>query len=98
MQKLYNKLFIFRKPCINNNPIGLIIERLHSYTITNMYKIKDFIYTSKNLFKKLIEQNQYPTIINNAINKFTKKHQTNFSIINKTINQLLKQCMENIKK
>jgi hypothetical protein len=102
--KTYNKTDKFTITAINfphynsNTPItihiGSIIGRLHSYTITNTYLLKDFLFTAKKLFTKLSKQNQYPPyIINRAIDKFTQRHKTNYPISAKKLNELLKQCM-----
>jgi hypothetical protein len=106
--KTYNKIDKFPIKAINFSHyhshtsssifIRSIIGKLHSYTITNTYKLKDFIITANKLFNKLISHNLYPTnIIKIAINKFTHKHHTNYPIKAQKLNKLLSQCMGNIK-
>ena len=103
----YNKTDKFPIQAINfphytsNTPksihIGSIIGRLHSYSTTNIYLLKDFLQTTKKLFTKLQTQNQYPTsLIKIAIKKFTKKHHTNYPIPPTHLYKLLEKCMGSI--
>lgn len=105
--KTYNKTDKFTIKAINfphytsNTPqtimTGSIIGRLHSYTITNTYKLKDFLNTASKLFDKLININKYPTkLIHSAINRFTSRHKTNYPVKPQKLNQLLIQCMGNV--
>lgn len=104
--KTYNKTENFPIKAINfphytsHTPqtilIGSIIGRLHSYTITNAYRLKDFLITAKKLFQKLITQNGYPTtLIQLAIKRFTHRHRTNYPVSQQELNKLLCQCMGN---
>ena len=105
--KTYNKTDKFPIPAINfphynsHTPItihiGSIIGRLHSFSITNAYKLKDFLTTARKLFDKLTTQNKYPRhIISKAIQTFTQRHTTNYPTNKQELKRLLNKCMGNI--
>lgn len=79
----------------HNIIIGSIIGRLHSYTITNMYSLHDFINTTKKLYHKLQTQNNYPTqILDIATKKFITKHKPYYGIPPTSLLTLIKEkCM-----